>query len=147
MSEQKCPACGASIDLNATECKYCGEAITAKAPQYKVPQQQSINNNAQNSYSQNNYIKPYYQQEFQKISDSNEVYKGKWNWCSFLFTWIWAFTKGLWGLALVTLGINILLSSVKLTWLALVISVLWGLKGNYWYYNLEKNKKQFPNKF
>lgn len=34
MSENKCPSCGASIDLNATECKYCGEAISVATPQY-----------------------------------------------------------------------------------------------------------------
>lgn len=40
MSEKKCPSCGASIDLNATECKYCGEAIAVQppqAPQYQAP--------------------------------------------------------------------------------------------------------------
>jgi len=38
MSEKKCPSCGASIDLNAAECKYCGEAIVVEAPQYQAPQ-------------------------------------------------------------------------------------------------------------
>lgn len=28
MSENKCPSCGASIDFNANECKYCGQAIS-----------------------------------------------------------------------------------------------------------------------
>lgn len=47
MSEKKCPSCGASIDLNATECKYCGESIVVQqqqfqqqAPQYQPPQYQ-----------------------------------------------------------------------------------------------------------
>ena len=38
MSEKKCPSCGAPIDLIATECKYCGEAIVVEEPQYQVPQ-------------------------------------------------------------------------------------------------------------
>lgn len=38
MSEKKCPSCGASLDLNATECKYCGEAIAVQPPQYQAPQ-------------------------------------------------------------------------------------------------------------
>jgi len=147
MIEQKCPACGASIDSNATECKYCGEAIASKTPQYQVPQQQSVNINNENTYSENKYMKLYYQEEFNKIGESNETYKGKWNWCAFLFSWIWAFTKGLWGLALASLAIGILLSKLDLSWLGLGISILWGLKGNYWYYNLVKNKTQFPNKF
>jgi len=147
MNEKKCPACGAAIDLNATECKYCGEAIASMPPQYQVPQPQRVNTNTENAYSENKYMKLYYQEEFNKINESNETYKGKWNWCAFLFSWIWAFTKGLWGLALVNLGICILLSKLDLSWLTLAISVLWGIKGNYWYYNLVKNKTQFPNKF
>jgi len=38
MSEKKCPCCGASIDLNAAECKYCGEAVNVQVPQYTAPQ-------------------------------------------------------------------------------------------------------------
>lgn len=41
MTEKKCPSCGASIDFNATECKYCGEVIAVQppqAPQYQPPQ-------------------------------------------------------------------------------------------------------------
>ena len=146
MSERLCPSCGASIDLNATECKYCGEAIVAKPQQYQVLRGEAGNNYAQNNYATNKYMKLYYQEEFQKIS-ANETYKGKWNWAAFLFSWIWAFTKGLWGLALVSLGVNILLVSMDVSWIGLVISIFWGIKGNYCYYNLETKKTQFPNKF
>ena len=38
MSENICSSCGASIDLNATECKYCGEPIATQPPQYQAPQ-------------------------------------------------------------------------------------------------------------
>ena len=42
MSEKKCPSCGASIELNTTECKYCGQAIAGQLPQYQVaPQYQA----------------------------------------------------------------------------------------------------------
>ncbi|HEY8889707.1 MAG TPA: TM2 domain-containing protein [Clostridium sp.] len=41
MSENKCLSCGASIDLNATECKYCGEATSVQSPQGQVPQYQA----------------------------------------------------------------------------------------------------------
>ena len=40
MSEKKCPSCGASIDLNATECKYCGEFIAEGSTQQQVQQTQ-----------------------------------------------------------------------------------------------------------
>lgn len=36
MSEKKCLSCGASISLNATECKYCGQAIYGE-PHYQTP--------------------------------------------------------------------------------------------------------------
>lgn len=149
MSEKICPSCGASIDVNATECRYCGEAISIQQPEYKVPQGQGQqgNNYSQNAYSTNNYIKVYYQEEFRKIAESNETYKGKWNWSAFFFSWIWAFTKGLWGMALATLAVDILIASMDITWIGLAISIFWGIRGNYCYYNLEKNKTQFPSKF
>lgn len=34
MTENKCPSCGATINANATECKYCGETISV-SPQYQ----------------------------------------------------------------------------------------------------------------
>lgn len=37
MSEKKCSSCGAAIDINATECKYCGEPVNVQV-QYH-PQQ------------------------------------------------------------------------------------------------------------
>ena len=147
MSEKICPSCGASIDLNATECKYCGEAIAIEQQQYKVSQGQQGNNYSQNTNVSNNYLKVYYQEEFRKIEESNETYKGKWNWSAFFFSWIWGFTKGLWGLSLASLGVNILLASMDVTWIGLGISIFWGIRGNYCYYNLEKNKTQFPSKF
>jgi len=36
----------------------------------------------------------YYQEEFRKIRDSNESYKGKWNWWAFIFAGIWGLFKG-----------------------------------------------------
>ena len=38
MSEKKCSACGASIDLNATECKYCGETLGVQCQEYQAQQ-------------------------------------------------------------------------------------------------------------
>ncbi|MBU3189965.1 DUF2628 domain-containing protein [Clostridium bowmanii] len=88
-----------------------------------------------------------YQEEFRKIGESNETYKGKWNWSAFFFSWICGFTKGLWGLSLASLAVNILLTSMDVTWIGLGLSIYWGIRGNYCYYNLEKNKTQFPSKF
>lgn len=144
MNEKRCPSCGASIDFNATECKYCGEQLAvqpAQEPQYQPPQPQQYQPQSQpketnSNYSEYAYLKPYYQIEFEKISSSNETYKGRFNWCAFFFTWIWGFTKGLWQYALATIIIYIIIESMdtSLTWLSLIICIVWGIKGNYWYY-------------
>ncbi|MCB2292818.1 TM2 domain-containing protein [Clostridium algoriphilum] len=39
MCEKKCSSCGATIDLNSTECKYCGESIIVEV-QYHPQQAQ-----------------------------------------------------------------------------------------------------------
>src|ERR1700723_2192283 len=38
-------------------------------------------------------LPPYYQEEFKKILESGETYKGKLNWAAFLFGLLWAMTK------------------------------------------------------
>ncbi len=40
MSEKQCTSCGASIDFNSTECKYCGQTFVVQPPQYQQPQYQ-----------------------------------------------------------------------------------------------------------
>lgn len=39
MGENKCPQCGAPIDLGATECKFCGEKLTAQQATQQMNQQ------------------------------------------------------------------------------------------------------------
>lgn len=38
MAENKCPQCGAPIDLGATECKFCGEKLAVQQFQQVQPQ-------------------------------------------------------------------------------------------------------------
>ena len=92
------------------------------------------------SYS---HLKPYYQEEFEKISSSNDNYKGKWNWFAFLFSCLWAFSKGLWVLGVSVLGISIALNVInpKLGAFSILLAIFCGLRGNYLYYNSVKNKK------
>ncbi|MBK5245182.1 MAG: DUF2628 domain-containing protein [Eubacteriaceae bacterium] len=150
MSEKKCPSCGASIDLNSTECKYCGEAIVGASPQQNQnaqSQPQPIYTKEENTYTGFEYLKPYYQEQFQRIKGSNNQFKGKWNWCAFFFSWIWGLTKGLWGASLATVGIVIVAGFIDSSLSSIVglgLSVFWGLRGNYYYYNLVTTKKQFP---
>lgn len=48
MSTSNCPACGAPVALNVTECKYCGESIAVNQPQMQAQQ----NTSGFNSYAQ-----------------------------------------------------------------------------------------------
>lgn len=147
MNEKKCVACGASVDAMARECKYCGEALPVQEQTYQQPpqfQQQPPQYQNMNNNSPYAYLKPYYQDEFSKIDNSNGAYKGRWNWCAFLFSWIWAFTKGLWGLALINLGINIILVNTDASFISFAFAIFWGLRGNYVYHNLQTTKTQFP---
>lgn len=43
MAENKCPQCGAPIDLGATECRFCGEklAVQQATQQFQQPQTQT----------------------------------------------------------------------------------------------------------
>ena len=40
MTENKCPQCGAAIDPNATECKFCGEKIVVQQATQQIQQAQ-----------------------------------------------------------------------------------------------------------
>lgn len=147
MSEKKCPSCGATVDINSTECKYCGGVIenSQQQQQYQTNNNQQTNTQYANVNLKYAYLKPYYQEQFQKIENSGEVYKGKWNWCAFFFTWIWALTKGLWGIAIATIVVSGILAAADFSYISLVICILFGVRGNYFYYNLQAKNKQFPN--
>lgn len=75
-------------------------------------------------------LPPYYQQEFRRIWESDETYKGKWNWAAFCFGWVWALTKGLWVPALVCVVVSVPLGGYP--WILFII--YFGVRGNYLYY-------------
>lgn len=73
MSTKNCPACGAPLAFDATECQYCGEKLANNAqyqnppqPQYQQPYQQP-----QPQYQQPYQQPPYYSQSI------NKPYKSK----------------------------------------------------------------------
>jgi hypothetical protein len=80
----------------------------------------------------------YYQREFSKIYNSNETYKGTWNWAAFLFGPLWALTKGL----TVSAVIAIMLALISGGMLGIPIGIIYGVRGNYFYYSLFVNGKQ-----
>ena len=140
MVEKKCESCGAPIDVNATECKYCGIAVEAQSNLNKSTQYQQQTNST--TYSSNYaYLKPYYQEQFQKM-DADITYKGKWNWAAFFFGLFWGFSKGLWALALINVVVVLLFIDSNINF-GLGFSLVWGFMGNNLYYHLKKNNKQF----
>jgi len=114
-----CNACGAPLEDTSPVCRSCGAAISS-VPQ-PTPNTRAIPSD----------LPEYYRSEFQKIRDSNEQYKGKWNWAAFFLGPFWAFSKGLREVVVVyvvailfTFGISVL-----------GYAVILGLRGNYLYYS------------
>lgn len=90
-------------------------------------------------------LSPYYQQEFSQIAASGELYKGRWNWAAFFFGGLWALTKGAWATFLVTFAINLVVIGVTCGWgspIIFVFPIIYGLRGNYIYYNVAAKNKQ-----
>ena len=87
----------------------------------------------------------YYEEEFRKITESNERYKGKWNWYSFLFSWPWCLYQGCWSYGLIILITLILTYGgnyyifIGITW-----AIILGMRGTWLLYNVKVKKIQFP---
>jgi len=114
-----CNSCGAPLEGTDTVCRSCGAAAT------KVPQPRPSASGIPSD------LPEYYRSEFQKIGESNEQYKGKWNWAACFLGPIWAFSKGLREVVAIyvmaipfTFGISVL-----------GYAVIFGLRGNYFYYS------------
>lgn len=91
------------------------------------------------------FLPPYYQQEFTKIEESGETYKGKWNWAAFLFGPIWALTKGAWVSALCHVGVNAVILLVTCGFgapLILIGAIIYGIRGNFIYYQAFRQGRQ-----
>jgi hypothetical protein len=122
-----CQECGSETKSNQEICIKCGVRLkTSLGAEISLA---SVNLESLGSY---------YQEEFKKIYESNEMYKGKWNWAAFFFTWIWALTKGLWLPAVIILALCFTGIGAILYWF------VFGIRGNYMYYSLIVKNKQIP---
>ena len=72
----------------------------------------------------------YYQEEFQKIYESNESYKGKFNLFAFLFGALWALSKRCWLAALVAIAVGLVSAGIGLV----AFWIVFGVRGTYIYY-------------
>jgi hypothetical protein len=85
-------------------------------------------------------LDPYYRAEFDQIAETEEIYKGKWNWAAFIFGGIWALTKGLWLPALIAFGGAFFTGGV----VGVIYWLVFGARGNYMYYSKIVKQKDIP---
>ncbi|MCL6560438.1 MAG: hypothetical protein K6U74_16930 [Firmicutes bacterium] len=129
MERNFCQECGVETKNNQELCVKCG--VRLKCVQVSTEDGKPI-------YTDFSALDPYYQEEFTKILNSNEVYKGKWNWAAFFFGGIWALVKGVWLAALISFV------AIPITGflLAFVYPFIFGARGNYMYYCRYVKRKQ-----
>lgn len=151
--ETYCRECGAMLQENESVCRRCGTPVGVQSAQQTPVQnhQQTPTQNCQQtlvqSYQQSpvsqqnacfNGLKPYYFEEFTKIEESGEQYKGKFNICAFLFGSIWALVKGCWLSAIMSIVISVVTCGIG----GVVYWFIFGFRGNYMYYCARIKKKQ-----
>jgi uncharacterized protein DUF2628 len=145
----QCPTCGAGIEAAAGRCRKCGTLIQSSVAAAAVPAatftpiQMPVGSQAGAAQMPAFAgLGPYYQNEFEQIYRSNEAYKGRWNWAAFFFGPIWAASKGLWVNAILFFCLGFVLSALSMGVLGLAVGVIYGVRGNYFYYShLVKGKQ------
>lgn len=134
-----CKECGSELNDKAVVCIKCGCAVNQNN---SIPNVNVVNTTTNLDFSG---LSPYYQDEFKKIYESNEKYKGKWNWAAFFFEWIWALTKGVWLPLIITIVVSIVLSLTVFGIIFIIVfPFIYGIRGNYMYYNAYVKNKQIP---
>lgn len=135
-----CSKCGAELLFDSDYCKNC-EAdnsqftdITALSSTYS-----ENTTNCKEIYNTNG-LSEYYIEEFEKITNTNEIYKGKWNWAAFFFGGWWALSKGLWLPFLICLIGSIFTGGL----FGLIYGLIFPIRGNYMYYMHVVKGKYIP---
>jgi uncharacterized protein DUF2628 len=142
----QCPSCGAGVEVAPGRCRKCGTSIAAPAAAPVVAVAGSgfsaaaaapalARPSAPPSFAG---LSNYYQQEFSQIYNSNEKYKGRFNWAAFLFGPLWALSKGLYVNAIIAILVTLATGG----FLGLVVAGVYGARGNYFYYSQFVNGKQ-----
>jgi len=140
----QCPSCGAGVEVLPGRCRKCGTSIGAPVAPVPVAGMGGsaaaaapalIRGTAAPSFAG---LPPYYQREFSQIYNSNEKYKGRFNWAAFLFGPLWALSKGLVLNAVIAIVLCIISGGV----LGIPVCLVYGSRGNYFYYSLFVNNKQ-----
>lgn len=133
-----CKNCGNQIADNISFCPNCGTNQSTIKLEANI-----TSNNNENTINEIDSIlglDDYYVDEFKEIYKSKEIYKGKFNWMAFIFGFIWALIKGLYLSAVVSIVIGIFSGGVGF----LIYAIIFGIRGNYIYYNNAVKNKQIP---
>lgn len=149
-----CQECGATTKLNQEICIECKSILrnVKLINHFGGPYNTDFFNAELWKDKTTNMKDTYYTDEFTEILNSNELYKGKWNWTAFLFGPLWALTKGIWLAPLVNF---VFIFTVAFQFpgdfsefIALFIEVIYafvfGTRGNYMYYSSYVKSKQIP---
>jgi len=132
LSERKfCQECGVKTNENQELCIKCGVRLKTQSSTTETGYPINTDFSA---------LPKYYQDEFKKIYDSNETYKGKWNWTAFFFGPFWALTKGVWLAPVIDLGGTVISCGL----VTLVYWFVFSIRGNYMYYSAFVKNKQLP---
>ena len=118
---KKCPYCAEEIQDEAIKCRHCGEAL----------------NQSQKRVNFSN-LSTYYMDEFTKMRESNEQYRGKWNWAAFFFGQLWALTKGVWLAPIICVIVSVITAGVG----GIIYWFVFAFRGNYLYYCSHVKDKQ-----
>ena len=147
-----CVKCGCRPLSGSEYCQECGEKTTEKQemcvkcgcrlkgstiknnPSGILSSLNDVINTSRNGSDSLNLdfssLPEYYQREFQKIYDSNEMYKGSFNIWGLLFGLFWALYHGLWLSALVAFVASVLTAGVG----GVAYWFIFGFRGNYIFY-------------
>lgn len=121
-----CPDCGREISRRAPVCPHCGAPI---GPTLSEPAGRDFAG-----------LPAYYREEFARIRDSREQYKGKWNWAAFLLGPLWGLLRGVWLPSLIGIVGAVFTFGI----VGVVYWFVFGLRGNYFYYSAHVKGKQRP---
>lgn len=131
--ENFCQNCGSETKEKQKLCVNCGFELKKKNPALYCEDGEPPLTDFSN-------FDPYWQEEFTKIQESEEVYIGKWNWAAFFFGPIWALIKGCWMPALICIIGSIFTYGI----IGVAYWFIFGIRGNYMYYNKVVKKKNIP---
>lgn len=129
-----CQECGARTTEAQEMCVKCGCMLRISPRTRNVNNLLDVINTNDSIGDEKNLnfsgLSPYYQEEFSKIYNSGETYKGKFNIWGFLFACLWALTKGCWLAAIVAVLVSLVTAGVG----GVVYWFIFGFRGTYMYY-------------